>query len=202
MKRLILGGSLCLFSAAGAAAHCDSLDGPVVTAARAALESGKIDGVLAWVQPGDEAGIKEAFVKTREVRKLGPKAAELADTWFFETLVRVHRAGEGAPYTGLKPAGSAEELVKELDLSIEKHNVAGLAAKIGSHAESSISRKFGEMMDLKENAGASVEKGREYVAAYVTFMHYVEGVKNAVHGGGRHGAEPEAGAEKQEAHKH
>ena len=25
--------------------------------------------------------------------------------YFFETLVRIHRAGEGEPYTGMKPAG-------------------------------------------------------------------------------------------------
>lgn len=191
-----------MLSVSTAAAHCDSMDGPVIIAARAALESGKPDGALAWVQPADEAAIREAFLKTREVRKLGPKAAELADTWFFETLVRVHRAGEGAPYTGLKPAGSAEEIVKKLDASIEKGDIKEVAGMIAGHAEHSIHEKFEKVMELKKTAGASVQKGREYVAAYVTFMHYVEGVKNAVHGGGRHGAEPEAGAEKQEAHKH
>ena len=46
-----------------------------------------------------------SFAKTLAVRKLNPEARELADLYFFETLVRIHRAGEGAPYTGLKPAG-------------------------------------------------------------------------------------------------
>ena len=41
----------------------------------------------------------------RRPRKSGPEARALADTWFFETVVRVHRAGEGAPYNGLEPAG-------------------------------------------------------------------------------------------------
>jgi len=202
MKILMLGGLLTVFAASTAAAHCDSMDGPVIIAARAALESGKPDGALAWVQPADEAAIKDAFLRTLEVRKLGPKAAGLADTWFFETLVRVHRAGEGAPYTGLKPAGSAEEIIKKLDLSVEKGDIKEVAEMIAGHAEHSIHEKFEKVVELKKTAGASVEKGREYVAAYVTFMHYVEGVKNAVHGGGRHGAEPGAGAEKQEAHKH
>ena len=61
--------------------------------------------MLAWVQADDEAAIREVFQKARAVRKLGGKAAEIADTWFFETIVRVHRSGEGAPYTGLKAAG-------------------------------------------------------------------------------------------------
>jgi hypothetical protein len=73
-----------------ASAHCDSLDGPVVTLARKALETGNVNF---------------AFEHTVSVRQLGPQAKQLADTFFFETLVRVHRASEGAPYTGLKPAG-------------------------------------------------------------------------------------------------
>src|SRR5512139_3206249 len=85
--------------------HCDGLDGPVVTAAKAALETGKVEPVLIWVQNRDEDEIKKAFQKTLAVRKLNPEARELADYYFFETLVRIHRAGEGAPYTGLKPAG-------------------------------------------------------------------------------------------------
>ncbi len=196
MKKILLAVFLCLPGMA--AAHCDSMDGPVIMAAKAALDSGNPDGVLAWVQPADEAAIKEAFAKTRDVRKLGPKAAELADTWFFETLVRVHRAGEGAPYTGLKPAGSAEEIVKKLDASLEKGDVNEVAGMIASHAEHSIHSKFEHVMELKKTAGQSVEKVRAYVAAYVEFMHYVEGVKNAVHGGGHHAA----AEEKPAAHKH
>jgi len=199
MKMMLLCAGLVVAAAGFARAHCDSLDGPVVLAAKAALESGSPAPVLAWVQPGDEAAIKEAFQKTREVRKLGSKAAELADTWFFETLVRVHRAGEGAPYTGLKPAGSAEEIVKELDASIGKGDISELAGKIGSHAEHLINEKFAALLPLKKEADKSVEKGRAYVAAYVEFMHYVENVKNAVHASGHHAAETETGPP---VHKH
>ncbi len=81
------------------------MDGPVVLAAKAALEHKDITPVLKWVQKPDEAEIKAAFAKTLAVRTKGPEARDLADQYFFETLVRVHRAGEGAPYTGLKPAG-------------------------------------------------------------------------------------------------
>ncbi|MDT8287598.1 MAG: DUF6448 family protein [Elusimicrobiales bacterium] len=198
MKKTLVTLFVFVVSTGLAGAHCDSLDGPVVVAARTALESGNPDGVLAWVRADDEAAIREAFAKTLGVRKMGAKAAELADTWFFETLVRVHRAGEGAPYTGLKPAGSAEEIVKKLDASVEKGDIKELAGMIAGHAERSIAEKFGHVMELKKTAGRSVEQGRAYVAAYVEFMHYVEGVKNAVHGGGHHAAAEEEPA----AHKH
>ena len=86
-------------------AHCDGMDGPVISAAKNALDTGDINLVLFWVQKKDEAELKKAFQKTMAVRKLNPEAKELADMYFFETLVRIHRAGEGAPYTGIKPAG-------------------------------------------------------------------------------------------------
>ena len=197
IKIAVLSVMFFLFAIALAGAHCDSMDGPVITAAKADLAVGAPNRVLSWVQPADEAAIKEAFHKTMEVRKLGGKAAVLADTWFFETLVRVHRSGEGAPYTGLKPAGSADEIIKELDAAIVKGDINELAGKIGSHAEHAIKEKFAAFQPLKKEADKSVENGRKYVAAYVEFMHYVEGIKNAVHGAGHH-----AEAAKAESHEH
>jgi hypothetical protein len=91
-----------------ASAHCDTLDGPVVMTAKAALEKGDVTPVLKWVRKEDEKEIREQFKKTLTVRAKGPEAKELADMYFFETLVRIHRAGEGAPYTGLKSAGMVE----------------------------------------------------------------------------------------------
>lgn len=103
---------------AAAQAHCDALDGPVVSAARQALDSGNVNLVLVWVQKGDEAGIRRVFQQASTVRKAGGEAQKLADTHFFETLVRIHRAGEGAPYTGLKPAGAVAAPVAASDKAI------------------------------------------------------------------------------------
>ena len=66
--------SLLLCLPAVTYAHCDGLDGPVVAAAKKALESGKVTPVLIWVQKKDEQTIKDAFNKTLAVRKLDPKA--------------------------------------------------------------------------------------------------------------------------------
>jgi len=77
------------------APHCDTLDGPVVTAAKRALETGKVNLILPWAPKAAEEEIKSAFGRAQQVRKLGKAAADLADYWFFETVVRLHRAGEG-----------------------------------------------------------------------------------------------------------
>jgi hypothetical protein len=164
------------FSPRPAAAHCDTLDGPVVKAAQQALASGKIGPVLAWVQPKDEAEIKAAFEQTRAVRKLSPQARELADRFFFETLVRVHRAGEGAPYTGLKPAGGAPDpAIAAADQAIATGSAEALVKLLNDQTHTGLHERFMRVKVLKA-PGEDVKAGREWVAAYVPFVHYVEGI--------------------------
>jgi len=170
---LILG--LVVVAASVASAHCDGMDGPVVKAAQKALLSGDVNYVLVWVQKADEGEIREAFEKTATVRKLSPEAKELADRFFFETLVRVHRAGEGAPYTGLKPAGrDLGPAIPAADRAIETGSVAPLETLLTEAVVSGIRTRFEQVRDARAQAGKDVEAGRLYVRAYVTFIHYVE----------------------------
>lgn len=162
-----------------AQAHCDTLDGPVVSTARKALESGNINPVLAWVQKKDEAEIRTAFKKTLNVRKSGGAARELADTYFFETLVRVHRVSEGAPYTGLKPAGTTEPPVAAADTAIASGRLQELAQVISNRTEQGLHRHFDQVMAKKNHDLNDVEAGRAYANAYVEFVHYAERLYNA-----------------------
>jgi hypothetical protein len=173
-----------------ASAHCDTLDGPVVAAARVALEKRDVKPVLGWVKKGDEAEIASAFKKTLTVRARSGEARELADTWFFETLVRVHRAGEGAPFTGLKPAGAdLPEAVVAADQALEgKVPVDRLARHVSSQVEDGIKKRFATTMERKKVASTSVEAGREFVESYVDYVHYVEGIAAKAEGSGAHGA--------------
>jgi len=158
-----------------AAAHCDGLDGPVVTAARKALDSGDVNPVLIWVQPSAEAEIKQAFNQTVSVRKLSPAAKDLADRYFFETLVRVHRAGEGAPYTGLKPAGrNVGPAIPAADKAITTGSTAALEKLLIDGVRDGVRDRFAALSAKRKFAPGDVAKGRSYVASYVGFIHYVE----------------------------
>ncbi len=175
--------SFILFSGT-ALAHCDTLDGPVVVAAKKAIEKGDVTPVLKWIHKEDEAEIKELFKKTLTVRAAGPEAKELADLYFLETLVRIHRAGEGQPYTGLKPGGQPEPAVVESDKALETGKAADLIKGITEEVQAGIRRRFDKAFEKKQHAEESVEAGREFVAAYVEFMHYVEGLHQAAKGPG------------------
>ncbi len=171
---ILLSGSDAVF------AHCDTMDGPVVAAAKKALEAGNVNFILIWVQKKDEGEIKKAFQKTLTVRKMSPEAKDLADMYFFETLVRIHRSGEGAPYTGLKPAGlNLGPAIPAADKALGDGKVDPLLNLITNTVQEGIKEHFKQAMAKKNFNKENVEAGREYIEAYVTFIHYVEAAYEA-----------------------
>lgn len=175
---LVIG--LSVLGASQAAAHCDGIDGPVVAAAKDALAKNDVDRVLIWVQKKDEPEIRRAFDQTETVRKLGPKARDLADTYFFETLVRIHRAGEGAPFTGLKPAGrDLGPAIPAADKALKADDVAPLTDLLVEKVRAGIQDRYQQVLAARSFKPHDVEAGRKYVAAYVRYIHYVEAIYEA-----------------------
>lgn len=186
-------------------AHCDTLDGPVVTEARAALEKGDVTPLLKWVNQSDEDEIRAVFESTLKVRKQGPEVKKLADTYFLETLIRIHRAAEGAPYTGLKPAGTIEPAIAAADEAIKNGSVDELAEKIGTAAEKAVKGRFAKLKHAEENKEDSVEAGRKYVEAYVEYIHFVEGLHNMITGkaaGHEHSSETKTNSHEPQSETH
>lgn len=169
-------------------AHCDGLDGPVVMAAREALKTENVNLVLIWVQETDENEIRKIFNHTLVVRKLGEEARELADTFFFEILVRVHRAGEDAPYTGLKPAGrNLGPAIPAADKAVDKGSAKEVLALLTEAVHNGLHQRFVNVQKLKNFDKNDVNAGRDFVKSYVEFLHYVEpiyetAIKETAHG--------------------
>lgn len=194
-RAVVMGGigiALVALSPRNALAHCDTMDGPVVVAARGALESGSVARVLIWVRPQDEQEIRHAFEHTIAVRKLGGDARQLADQFFFETLVRVHRAGEGEPYTGLKPAGLDHgPVIPAADRAIAAGSVEQLEAVLMHAVRDGLRARFDRATAAKGFAPQDVDAGRAFVAAYVPLLHYAEQLYALATGAGHeeaHGA--------------
>lgn len=103
-----------------AQAHCDTPDGPVAAALTLALEEDNFNYIANWVLEEDEAELLEVFNLSTSVMDASESedASHLAERYLLENLVRIHRAGEGAPYTGISHEPIAKE-VAAADASIE-----------------------------------------------------------------------------------
>lgn len=200
LKLAIIVIGLCIwFNVQIAQAHCDTMDGPVVNTARMALDKGDVTSVLKWVRKKDEDEIKEQFEKTLAARKQGKEAKELADRYFFETLVRIHRTGEGAPYTGLK-SEPVEPIIQAADKALESGNADHVVKHVSESVIAGIRERFNRVKEAKKHADESVEKGSAFVEAYVEYTHYVE--RLAADAGGAGGHHGEMKEEKAAEHHH
>lgn len=183
-----------------ALAHCDTLDGPVVETARTALATGDITPLLKWVRADEEQEIQAAFQKTLAVRAMGPEAKEFADMYFFETLVRIHRAGEGAPYTGLKPGAVIDPAVALADQALEAGSVDKLVKVLTDAMANGIRERFAQAYENQQLADDSVSAGREFVESYVVFTHYVEGLHGLIKGNSAYHGETVATTKAEHGH--
>jgi len=176
----VAGLALLLFGADYAYAHCDGLDGPVVKAAQKALQTNNVNLVLIWVQKENEPELKSVFQQTLAVRKLSLESKALADRHLFETLVRLHRAGEGAPYTGLKPAGrDLGPAIPAADRAVESGGTAALETLLVKEMRTGVGEAFGRVQAKRKYDANDVAAGREYVKAYVEYIHFVERLHEA-----------------------
>ena len=176
--------------------HCDTMDGPVVKAAKMALDKGNVNLILPWVPKKAEEDLKKTFERTLHVRKLGKEAAELADYWFFETAVRLHREGEGAPYTGLKPAGlDWGPVVPRAEKAIEKGDAKEVIHFLTHAVEEELQKRFKHAMAKKKYNENNVDAAREYVHAMLGFVLYSHHLYTNVKGGEEHGEEGMGGHE-------
>ena len=193
MRRLLMAtvfmGALALTAAAPAAAHCDGEDGPVAAAALRALETGNVHLALPYAPAAAEAEIARAFGQAAAVRGLGPEAKALADRHFMETVVRLHRAGEDAPYTGLKPAGTDYgPAIPAAERALQTGQVGPLAELLARELRHQLAERLERARahrgaPAEPRTATEVRSARERVGAEFAFIGYVEGVHQALEGG-------------------
>lgn len=165
-----------MFGPIMAGAHCDTMDGPTAADGKKALETNNINYALKWILPPYEDELKAIFEQSIKVRTLSPEAKELADRYFLENLVRIHRAGEGEPFEGLKPSGTPiDKKVAAADKCVEVGNLSPLEGLVSSGELSELKEKFEKVMELKDYDINDVHAGREYIEAYVNFFKTAEG---------------------------
>ncbi len=168
--------SMLFLSTGVAFAHCDTMDGPVIKDARTAIEKNNFNYVLKWVQPENETELKDAFILMMKVRDLGKDARLLAEKYFFETLVRLHRSGEGMSFTGVKPSGTPiDEKILAADKAIETGDLSPLKEIVPKDSLPELTDRFNNVMSLRNYDVNNVAAGRKYVEAYVQFFKFAEG---------------------------
>jgi hypothetical protein len=183
---IVLISIFLIFSSTTAYAHCDSYDGPVIKDAIKALENNNVDLVLKWVTADQEKEIITLFNKVHALKSDDKEIYEIVEKHFFETLVRLHRETEGAPYTGLKPAGSTKQIIQMTDNALQEDDIEGFIDKLNNHLNIVVQEKYKKVAELYKVKDNSIAQGRAFVEAYVDYTHTIEAIHNIFEHGAAH----------------
>jgi hypothetical protein len=176
------------FGAQDARAHCDTVDGPVAMAVRQALDSGNVYPVLAYAPAEAEKELIDAFAQARKVRELGPEARALADRAFLETAIRLHRAGEGAAYTGLKPGGvDFGPMIPAAERAVETGDPQAVKAVLMHELDHVLGERLAHIRELQKapkepRNAAELAAARARISAELGFVTFAESLRQAVLG--------------------
>ena len=160
---------------------CDTMDGPVVTAAELALEMENINYVISYVKKKFERELRDAFDRAIIVRGLSGEAAEVADYCFFETAVRLHMLGDGKSYTGIKHSGlNRGPMITKTEEAIEIGDNTVLKEFLMNLIEESFENQFEEIMSKKEYDLNDVDAAREYITSMLEFIRFTHDLYNNI----------------------
>lgn len=175
-----------LMGTISASAHCDSYDGPTIKDAQKALATNNVNLIKKWITKEQEPEVVALFNKTVSLKSGDKEIYSVVEKYFLETLVRLHRETEGAPYTGLKPAGSTKQIVQLTDNALETKDIDGLLSKLNNHIGTILKEKYERVETLSKVKDNTAEQGREYVEAYVDYTHSIEALHDILEHGGGH----------------
>jgi hypothetical protein len=165
-----------------ASAHCDTMEGPAVLDGVRALETGNVNHALKWVPEDAGAELTAVFGQALATRQDGDRARAVADRWFLENLVRLHRAGEGAAYTGLQPEGTpVDARVRAADEAVATGSLAPLEGLVPADQRDELARRLALVLQRKDHDVDDLDAGRAYLEAYVAFFKLAEGHEHEHH---------------------
>ncbi len=178
-----------LLAPAGLRAHCDRVNGPVAKSARQALKTGQFKPVAIWIGEEQEAALQDRFESSLKAYRAGGPGKKVAKSYFMSEAIRLHRAAEGMPFTGLKPASELPIDLKLAEKARETGDVQPVVDLLSSELEQKVKKWFKTSREARRQweQQQNVETGRKWADAYVKYIIYVHKLYQKIMAGPPHG---------------
>lgn len=167
--------------------HCDTMNGPVATAARKALEAGQFETIAIFVGEKQEKELRQRFGQCLTVYKMGGHAKQLAERYFLETAVRLNRKTQGIPFKGLKPAQPFTPDIAAAEKALETGELKPVTDLLSAELKKETEKWFKKATEVRKAKDESVAAGRKRLNAYYRYIIYVRGLYLAIQAGPKHG---------------
>lgn len=159
----------------------DEMPGPVLKAAKIALETGNVNYILIWVPENYENTVKNLLEKTCCKRSSVLNTQKQAYDWYYETVNRLFSASRACDYLTYQSKAFAENpLVLKVYKAIESGNFEKIRDEIPVSYEADAQQRFLHVMNLRDYPVNNIAAGRSYVSAFFDFNRYVHDLSSDI----------------------
>lgn len=146
-------------------------NGPVMRAAKMALETGNVDYILIWVPEESANTLKNLLEKTCCERTTRRKARNHSVEWYMQTINRLH-SEYFRPHDLNISTKTAEErrTILQVEKACETGNFDEIATVMQVTSDEEIRRRFNEVLDKSDYDVDNIAAGRAYVSAFTDFI--------------------------------
>jgi hypothetical protein len=154
-------------------------DGPVISAAKRALETGNAHYILIWIPEESENTVKNLLEKAYCERYTQKNAYNHIVDWYFETINHLHSVHYG-PYNLTISTKAPEEktIIFLVERTCESGNFEEITTVIQDTPSGEMRQRFNDVMKKRNYGVENIAAGRVYVSAFTDFIAFVNNLRS------------------------
>jgi hypothetical protein len=158
----------------------DEMQGPVVKAAKMALETGNVNYILIWLPEESENTLKNLLEKTCCTRSSRMNMKNRAYDWYFEMVNRFFNIGRPRDNLTIRGGLAEKPLDLKVDKAIESGNFEEIRDIIPVTHEADAKQRFLHVMNMRNYPVNNIAEGRAYVSAFFDFNRYMHDLYSGI----------------------
>jgi len=159
--------------------YYNSENGPVIIAAKKALETGNPNYVLIWVPEESENTLKNLLEKTFCERSTRKNIQNRGIDWYFESVNRLHFTCRWPHCPGMTSDGSdMKMIVSMVERAFETGNCEEICGVLPIAHTAEVKLRFHNVMNKRNYTVDDIAAGRAYVSAFIAFIAYLHNLSS------------------------
>lgn len=156
----------------------DSHNGPMMIAAKRALETGKAHHILIWIPEKSENTLKNLLEKVCCKRRIQADGHDRIVDWYFETISRFHSGYYGPHNLNISTKTPEEKsIIFLVESACESGNFEEITTVIRDTPTGEMRQRFDDVMKKRNYCEENIAAGRVYVSVFTYFIAFVNNLR-------------------------
>jgi hypothetical protein len=157
----------------------NSENGPVIRAAKMAMETGNASYILIWLPKEAENTLKNLLERTYCENRTRKNTQNHSIDWYFKSVNRLHSRYGWPDYPGMKFKETDEETIALMvERAFESGNFEEINSIIPLNHSGDARERFHKVMMKRNYSVDDIAAGRVYVSAFIAFIVYLHNLSS------------------------